>query len=264
PRSGLPATHGHYHAVASQLARSKIPVRSAGTFVPGLLIEDSWMEGNRGESNIIQKSGRGSYRNLLIWSPSSETTYDFKITGGVYVIDNVAVADAKKPGLFEGVGVSSGNIVMATQRMAMNIDKEKTTIVMPRGRGARLRLTAQTIANNTPSILAWGTPEFDPEKLQTNANNICVPTGIDRVRVTVGMGWHSNGSGIRRLVIRKNNTDVAISAIPALGFNFSNLDTGVISVAEGDCFSTYAFQNSGAPLQVQTNYADFWSVELIR
>jgi hypothetical protein len=29
PGSGLPATHGHYHAVASHLARSKIPVRSS-------------------------------------------------------------------------------------------------------------------------------------------------------------------------------------------------------------------------------------------
>jgi hypothetical protein len=28
PGSGLPATHGRYHAVISQLARSKIPVRS--------------------------------------------------------------------------------------------------------------------------------------------------------------------------------------------------------------------------------------------
>ena len=28
PGSGLPATHGRHHAVASQLARSKIPVRS--------------------------------------------------------------------------------------------------------------------------------------------------------------------------------------------------------------------------------------------
>lgn len=29
PGSGLPATHGRYRAVASQLTRSKIPVRSA-------------------------------------------------------------------------------------------------------------------------------------------------------------------------------------------------------------------------------------------
>ena len=33
PRSGLPATHGHYHAVASQLARPRIPVRSTPSSV---------------------------------------------------------------------------------------------------------------------------------------------------------------------------------------------------------------------------------------
>lgn len=246
------------------LAGPSVGTFNAGTLVPGLLIEDTWMEGNRGESNIIQKSGRGSYRNLLIWSAGSETTHDFKITGGAYVIDNVAVADTKKSGLFEGPNVSFGNVIMATQGMALNVDKEKTTITTPRGRGARLRLRAQTIANDTLSLLAWGSPEFDPEGLQTNPNNICIPAGIDRARVTAGMGWASNGSGIRRLVIRKNKTDVAISAVPALGFNFTTLDTGVIPVIQGDCFSTYAYQNSGAPLQTQNNYADFWSVELIR
>ncbi|MCI9882920.1 MULTISPECIES: glycosyl hydrolase family 28-related protein [Methylobacterium] len=246
------------------LAGQNLGRHNIGTHVPGLLVSESWFEGNLGEANIIQKSGRGAYRDNLFWSSPAETTYDFKITGGVYEISNNSMAAPSKQNVLNAAGVSAGNIIIGTSLSTLTVDREKTTIVRSQGQGARYRLDAQIIPNNHTALASWTTATFDPQALRSNANNLCVPSGFDRARVTAGLGWNYNGTGIRQISILKNGVEVSVTSMPGLGFNFQNVDSGLINVAGGDCFSVGLYQNSGKPLSVVTNQGDFFSLELLR
>ncbi|UIN34037.1 glycoside hydrolase family 55 protein [Methylobacterium oryzae] len=235
-----------------------------GTVMQGLQVEDTWIEGNKGQAHIVQQSGRSSYRNLLFWTPGGDTTNDLLITGGSYTVDNVVTSTPKTANLLEGPNVLAGNVIQNSPSLALSIDRTKTTVVAPRGQGSRVRLQAASIANNADTTVSWGAAEFDDTGALTSGTTLTVPAGTSRVRVSVGLGWASNGTGLRKVRILKNGAEVAATTQAALGYNFQNLETGLISVSPGDTFTVSVYQNSGGALAVLTNQDDFFVMESAR
>jgi len=106
-----------------------------------------------------------------------------------------------------------------------------------------LDLLFTAAAYDTDSIFSVGTAD------------LTVPTGVTRVRLTAGVTWQANATGIRRLSIEKNGTDAydggtsVVNAGNASGPT-QNATTPVLTVTGGDTFQLEVYQNSGSTLVV--------------
>ena len=115
-----------------------------------------------------------------------------------------------------------------------------------------------TLANASGTILTLNSEDFDTDSmhsLTTNTERLTVTTpGIYVVSAEVK--FDINAAGMRYIAIIKNAaTYVCDSSTPSTGggtFTEVNV-TGLVSMANGDYFSLYAYQNSGGNLAARGN-----------
>lgn len=138
--------------------------------------------------------------------------------------------------------------------------------------------STQTIADATPTAVAWDSVLFDDNSFWSNANptRLTVPAGVNRVRLSAGIRWDANSTGERKIQIRFNpagtyeaNGIWASDDRPSDDTGDATVVTPIIPVAAGDYFEVIVTQDSGGGLDLNTstaaiNRGNFFAIETIR
>lgn len=139
-------------------------------------------------------------------------------------------------------------------------------------RSISLHRTASLAISNGGNNIEWDTVghnDFASFTVGQSGVVIAPGSGIKRVRVTGGCVFDANGNGARQLQIRKNNQQgyigAAMTALEAGGAGSSplNVSSGVLNVNEADTLSLFAYQDSGASLNVQGSGLTWINIEVI-
>jgi hypothetical protein len=172
-----------------------------------------------------------------------------------------------------GVGNNheSGNIFQGTYAVSSIFNQLNEDSVIHGHRTCLLYLTNnQSIPNNANTLISWDTKDHSTLGFSAGTT-ITVPaySGIRRIRVTAGLTWDVNATGLRIAQIYKNGAALAVGATLdqrlALAANnvCHNLTTGTITVAENDTISLNVLQNSGGALNAQGSGGTWISIEVI-
>lgn len=156
---------------------------------------------------------------------------------------------------------------------AITIQDLKTGIAVA-GRpfkGALVSMTAnQSINDSAETALTFDEEIYDTSIFHDNSTNntrLTVPVGVAKVRISVGVRWASNSTGIRLIKIFKNGSSFSGTAINRyLPDNTSHtaLATGVLEVITGDYFEVHVTQTSGGALNIEDSGDQTWfSIEAI-
>ena len=137
-----------------------------------------------------------------------------------------------------------------------------------RGKGASLNVnsSAFAIGSGSTATIQWSGTSFD-DGFYSSSNNtrITIPSnrGIKRVRLTLSVYWTSNSNGIRTIAIWDNNGNI-YAALVTTG-DFSTITTGLIdlaSVSNPSYFYATGYQDSGSTLNVQSNSASSFTIQV--
>jgi len=137
-----------------------------------------------------------------------------------------------------------------------------------RGKGASLNVnsSAFAISSGTATTIQWSGTSFD-DGFYSSSNNtrITIPSnrGIKRVRLTLSVYWTSNSNGIRTIAIWDNSGNI-YAALVTTG-DFSTITTGLIdlaSVSNPSYFYATGYQDSGSTLNVQSNSASSFTIQV--
>lgn len=101
----------------------------AGTVVPGLIMKDCHLEGNKGIAGIQSLSGRTILDNVFFWEGAGGTTNDIRIEGGYYTIKNCTAASVKYPNVLEGPSVGTGNMIQQSALKTLSVNSQKTMLI---------------------------------------------------------------------------------------------------------------------------------------
>lgn len=145
-------------------------------------------------------------------------------------------------------------------------------LASPDAQRARVSKTgAQTISNNTLTVLTWDTENYDVGDLHDNATNnsrITVPTGGAGVWLFgTSVRWAANTTGHRRAELNKNGA-VATHIDLIQTVNSGSIVTQQIVtfppevVADADYFTISVSQSSGGDLDVGVGESVFWALRL--
>lgn len=111
------------------------------------------------------------------------------------------------------------------------------------------RTSYQTIGNS------WELINWDNEVIDTaNAWNVAsgsaitVPSDTIYAKIKFYTVWENSSIGDRLMTIRKNNDTIQVGMITAKNESGNFIDTGWISVSEGDIFSFYCYSYTGVDL----------------
>jgi hypothetical protein len=115
------------------------------------------------------------------------------------------------------------------------------------------KTAAQTLTNNTDTILTWNAERFDTDGFHDNSTNnsrMTIPAGKGGKYLVIACAYWVTGSGYRELNVYKNNSlaNYFYTVIDA-NYGFQNVSTIVDCVAT-DYLEVRGFQNSGGNLNV--------------
>jgi hypothetical protein len=100
-----------------------------GTVMDGCLLDGCWFEQNKG---VVAAAEFGSGYNVaekcVLWTNSTDATYDFNVVGGGYFLNRISIASAKTANVNEGAGVIYGNKIALVPTGNFNINPDKTGI----------------------------------------------------------------------------------------------------------------------------------------
>lgn len=94
----------------------------------GIVINNSWLEANKGVSDIQFTSGINSVSNSNFFSQSTSVTNDIRIDGGKYQLRNLNMSFAKTANVLENSGAGVGNTIDFVQASALSFDSSKTSV----------------------------------------------------------------------------------------------------------------------------------------
>jgi len=122
--------------------------------------------------------------------------------------------------------------------------------------GVSLEMTAQTLSNNTDTMLLWTSELYDTDAFHntsTNTSRITIPTGLGgyyQFRWSIMFG--ANTSGNRRLRLVKNGSVYDSGTVLTVGAPNGGLcgfaGSSVVSTVAGDYWEIQAFQDCGGNL----------------
>lgn len=124
--------------------------------------------------------------------------------------------------------------------------------------------TSQSIANNTFTALTWDQEANDSDGFHSTSSNtsrITIPTGKGgKYFVFYRALWHTNGTGDRRNVIRKNGVVTAVDSVyfgtPTSAGHAGAPGYQILNLAAGDYIEHFVLQVSGGNLSVYGDDAD--------
>lgn len=118
---------------------------------------------------------------------------------------------------------------------------------------------ATTVPQNTWTAVAMELEEHDTDTIHdlvTNNTRVTVPSGIEYVEITGGIGFVSGVAGDRGVRITKNGTATALSMLflENQAEFVGSVSTGPIAVTGGDYFEVEAYQNGQVNLNTSTAF----------
>ncbi len=122
--------------------------------------------------------------------------------------------------------------------------------------------TSTSVANNTTTLINWNTEEFDTNGYHDNTTNntrITIPSGkAGKYLISGFIIFSNNTSGYRRLVVKKNGTDIReIGANTPTTNSFAAIVCSlIVDCAVGDYIEWAAYQTSGSTLNVELGGAN--------
>ena len=139
-----------------------------------------------------------------------------------------------------------------------------------RKRYARVSLSAvQDTATGVAEDIIWNVEDVDVGGwFSSPSTDLVVPSnlGIRKVSIQVNIKWGNNSTGIRQIVLLKNNVgfDGAAELIAsAQSTTKQNMTSGVIEVVDGDTFKIRVLQDSGVVQNVLSDIATWFSIEAV-
>jgi hypothetical protein len=115
------------------------------------------------------------------------------------------------------------------------------------------KTAAQTLTNNTDTVLSWNAERFDTDGFHDNSTNnsrMTIPSGKGGKYLVVASAYWATGSGYRELNVLKNGSIVNyFYTVIDVNYGFQNISTIVDCVAT-DYLEVRGFQNSGGNLNV--------------
>jgi hypothetical protein len=243
-----------------------------GTVLTGLVMIGCWFENNHGREQIRLGAGAHSIQSTHFIVPPDYTTYGININAGrLSITNNTVFAAAFTNGNVkdESSTLDRCKIDATCSLYNVFVDTSKWILEKKPGIGALTRLgeVVSVPSDLFPNkIVPWSATIVDNSggcfDYGTNTR-MTVPANVSRVRVSAGLTFSSNGSGIRQVSIKKNGATVTSQSQPGLGFNAFSLTTPVVNVIAGDYFEVMVYQNSGSTLTLNLNDGDFFNLEII-
>jgi hypothetical protein len=126
------------------------------------------------------------------------------------------------------------------------------------------KTAAQTLANNTATILTWNAERFDTDGFHDNSTNnsrMTIPAGKGGKYLVVASAYWVTGSGYRELNVFKNGSLVNyFYTVIDVTYGFQNIST-IIDCVATDYLELRGFQDSGGNLNVNSGAENsFFSV----
>lgn len=146
-----------------------------------------------------------------------------------------------------------------------------STTYMNRAMAGKIALTPLVAQTTTTAVQATATLNTTPTKNDLGATiaagGITIPAGVNRVRVFANVGWTSNATGFRQLLVRKN-----AAGAPGLGQDERSANATDVTlvnvnsefdVVAGDVISLTIQQTSGGNLDTLSGNSSWICVEAV-
>ena len=113
------------------------------------------------------------------------------------------------------------------------------------------KTAAQSLTNNTDTIITWNAERFDTDGFHDNSTNtsrMTIPSGKGGKYLVLGSAYYATGSGYRELNVLKNGNLVNyFYGVIEQNYEFLTIST-VVDCAAGDYLELRGYQNSGGAL----------------
>lgn len=211
------------------------------------------------------KAGVNSYANFLGVSTAggrkaditSNGTVDTNEDGSSYSVvlngTNGTVTYTENGNAIEGTTLKTGSVYH------QNNSKAGRNILLTRSAN-------QAVATDVDNVVGYDVVANNSIGATIFAGSVTIPSGVNRVRVSAGLYWDTNSTGIRLMYITKNNVGFAGGAqskVVASTYTPQFVSTGVLEVSAGDVFRIHAHQTSGASLSILSNNSTYFLLEVV-
>lgn len=255
---------------------------------------------NQDTVSITADSTSGQSKGVLIKGGTTSADYSARFQNqagtatyldvdgaGNVVVSNAALATTATDGFLyipSSAGTPTGTPTTKTGRVPIEIDTTNDALMIYdgswkalhyRSRGALVSKSAsQTLTTGVSTAINFNAESYDTDSIHDNVTNntrLTVPTGVTKVRLIGSATFAANATGVRQLLIRKNNSsfigrhygydnDPQGSIVSSLSAH-----TSIVEVTGGDYFELHAYQNSGGNLDVTAVGGDtlWFSMEII-
>ena len=126
---------------------------------------------------------------------------------------------------------------------------------------------AQSIPNNTQTILTFDSESYDTSAIHDNAVNtsrLTVPSGVTRIKLKALVGFAASATGGRSLVLMKGGivhtplgAEITVPVTSAAFIASMHFTTEELTVVAGEYFELRAFQTSGGALNTLPSITSF-------
>lgn len=178
----------------------------AGTdpLTPGVVCNRVWFEANKGSADIAQDSGVCSYQDCYFFSSNAQVNNAFAVSAGRYYLKNPNFSMPFTFQVFEGAGVSFGNVIESSDLATYAVNFDKTSVTANN--------VTQVRGGQVPAVVNLSKPLIQVGSDATGAGGATVTfpipfVGTPTVTVTV-----NNGDTTTML------TQVVISSVSNTGF----------------------------------------------
>lgn len=155
--------------------------------------------------------------------------------------------------LFMAMAGNLGDLVREDGRV---IRKRKPRVYPVTFQGVKLRFLVNTnIPTGGDQTLAWPLPEIDTAAMWSagEPKRITIPGGINVIRLTGAVQRQFVSSFMHATIWKNDATRIADQGFSAAQSNRCTVDTGPLTVQEGDYFTVRAWIESGNPLEGDGN-----------
>lgn len=94
----------------------------------GVIIDNCWIEANKGFAQVQLNSGINSINHTNFFTSAFSSTYDIYVNGGTYSLNYSTISFAKTYNLYETASVGIGNVINYSAIPALQYDAAKTTV----------------------------------------------------------------------------------------------------------------------------------------
>lgn len=134
---------------------------------------------------------------------------------------------------------------------------------------ATLSAATVSISDNTLTTLSLSTtPSYNDLGVSISSNDMIIPRGVNRVRVSVNVQFAANATGARQVFLQKNGVNIigqasCAESAASVGPTILTASSPVMVVTPGDYFSAQIYQSSGGALDVVQGSTTYLCVEAV-